>query len=105
MTEIFDLRKLTERSFHARKQVALQEFMRVEEAVRIIKRDMAQQLATMILTKEDFFWERADTFAGTAVVEYGVDCVVLTRQELADIQRHSFKQGLEHARGFMSIRS
>lgn len=104
MTEIFDLSKLSERSFHARKMIAIHDHMDFKEVIHIVKRDMARNIATMILEKKDFFWERGDTLAGVATLEYGVDCIVLTKSELADIQRQSFKQGVEHSYGFMSSR-
>lgn len=104
MTEIFDLSKLNERSFHARKMIAIHAHMDFKEVIHIVKHDMARNIAAMILEKKDFFWEKGDTLIGVATLEYGVDCVVITRAELADIQRQSFKQGVEHSYGYMSSR-
>lgn len=104
MTEISNIAKLPERRLHVRNVIALQPEMDFGQAIRIVKERMAQALAYKILESQDFFFERGDTIAGVPTLEYGVDCIVLTDREYADMQRASFKQGVEHSRGFMTMR-
>ena len=101
MNTVFDLSDLPERRLQARRVVALQPHLYLDEAAHIAKRELATQLARTILESETFFKEQADTVLGTTVVEYRVDCIVLTLEEFAELKRQSFKEGLQHAAGFM----
>lgn len=71
------------------------------QAIEIVKRNMARNLAEVIIRESsDFFSERSSTVAGIHMLEYRVDCVVVTQQELEEIRREAFKKGIEHAIGF-----
>ena len=101
MNEIFDLNKLPERRLWVRKVVALDQRMNIGKAVSIVKREMAMELSTKILEGDTFFFERSGTAGQHVTLEYGVDCIVLTREEYASVQRKSFTEGVQHASGFM----
>lgn len=101
MNEIFDIHKLPGRMLSVRKMVALDQRFEIDDAVRIVKRDMAMQLATKILEDEPFFCERRDCIKQFSTLEYGADCVVLTTEEYAALKRESFNDGVKHASGFI----
>ena len=99
MNEIFDLNKLPERRLGVRKMIAIDRRMHIGQAISIVKREMAMQLATKILEGDTFFFERAGLAGPCSTLEYGADCIVLTREEYAAVQRQSFTEGIQHASG------
>lgn len=101
MNEIFDLNKLPERRLGVRKMIAIDQCMNIGQAITIVKREMAMQLATKILEGDTFFFERGGKAGQHSTLEYGADCIVLTREEYAAVQRQSFTEGIQHASGFM----
>lgn len=101
MNEIFDLNKLPERRLHVRKMIAIDQRMDIGQAISIVKREMATQLSVKILEDDTFFFERGGKSGPYSTLEYGVDCIVLTRDEYAAVQRKSFTEGVQHASGFM----
>ena len=101
MNEIFDLNKLPERRLCVRKMVCLQQHMDIGQAITIVKREMAMQLATKILEDDTLFFECGDKAGPYSTLEYGADCIVLTREEYTAVQRQSFTEGIQHASGFM----
>lgn len=101
MNEIFDLNKLPERRLAVRKMIAVDRCMDIGMAITIVKRDMAMELSSKILEGETFFFERGGSVGPHAMLEYGADCIVLTREEYVSIQRKSFTEGVQHASGFM----
>lgn len=103
MNEVFDINKLPERRLGIRKMVALYRHMLVDDAVRVVKRDIAMQLATKIMECEPFFSERRDTVGENTMVEYWADCIVMTTEEYAALKREAFKDGVKHAQGFMAM--
>lgn len=104
MNTIFDTLKLPERNLHVRQMVALDYHMDVGGAIRVVKENMARNIATMILDDKTFFWERPVKAADLITLEYGADCIVLTREEYTQLCREAFAQGVEHARGFMPVK-
>lgn len=104
MNEVFDINKLPERSLSVRKIVSPHMNMQVGDVIRIIKREMATQLATKIVESRSFFWERIFKEDGFNMVEYGADCIVMTTEEYAELKRESFKEGIKHAQGFMNYK-
>lgn len=101
MNEIFDINKLPDRRLSVRQVMALDSRIDIGEAIRIAKQQMARQLAQKIIDSDQFFWSRGDKIAQFSTVEYGADCIVLTQEEYAQLKRNSFKEGIEHASGFM----
>lgn len=104
MNDVFDINQLPGRRLSVRKMIATQQHMNLGEAVRIVQRDMAMQLATKILEGPPFFWERGDKVAQFSTLEYGADCIVLTTEEYAALKREAFQNGVKHAQGFMAYR-
>lgn len=100
MNPVFDINELPNRRLMVRQMVALHPHMDIGEAVHCIRRDMVMKLAYTILEKDDFFYSIGSTSAGVSYVEYGADCVVLTREEFMDVQRKAFTKGVEHSRGY-----
>lgn len=88
-----------------RNMVALHQRQHVGDAINMVKRSMAEQLARDILERRDFFWERSETIVGFPHLEYGIDVIVLTPAELRQIKQDSFKRGCEHANRFMRLGS
>lgn len=103
MNEVFDIHSLPERRLGIRKMVALDQHMHVEDAARIMRHDMAMQLATKILEGGPFFNESREMVGGHAMVEYRADCIVLTTDEYAALKREAFKDGVKHAQGSMTM--
>ena len=103
MNEVFDINQLPGLRLSVRKMVALHQHMNIGDAVRMVQRDMAMQLATKILEGEPFFWSRGDKVAQFSTLEYGADCIVLTTEEYAALKREAFKDGVKHAQGFMAM--
>lgn len=101
MNDVFDISRLPGRRLSVRKMVALQQNMKISEVERIVKREMAMQLATKILEGAPFFWERGGKVDQFSTLEYGADCIVLTTEEYAALKRESFKDGVKHAQGIM----
>lgn len=89
--------------FGVRTKLALHPHENVGDAIEIAKRRMAEQIARAILERRDVFWERSDTVAGFSMLEYGLDLIVLTPDEMRQIKQENFKRGMEHARGFMQV--
>jgi len=103
MNEVFDINQLPGLRLSVRKMVALHQHMNIGDAVRMVQRDMAMQLATKILEGEPFFWSRGDKVAQFSTLEYGADCIVLTTEEYAALKREAFNDGVKHAQGFMAM--
>lgn len=104
MTPIYDEKLHGERRLQLLQRVALHQHMNIGDAVRIVKRDMSQQLAVAILEKgEPFFTERDDNVFGVSYLEYRADCYILTTDELRYLQSESFKKGIQHMQGFMNL--
>jgi len=103
MNEVFDTNQLPGRRLSVRKMIALNRHMNIGDAVRIVQRDMAMQLATTILEGDPFFWERGDKVAQFSTLECGADCIVMTTEEYATLKREAFKDGVKHAQGFMAM--
>lgn len=101
MNEIFDINKLPNRRLQVRTMMSLDSRMDISEAVNMAKQKMARQLAQKIVEDDTFFWSRGDKVAQYNTLEYGADCIVMTLEEYAELKRNSFKEGIEHASGFM----
>jgi hypothetical protein len=101
MNEIFDINKLPDRRLSVRKMMSLDSRIDIGEAIHMAKQQMARQLAQKILEGDEFFWSRGDKVAQYNTLEYGADCIVLTLEEYSQLKRSSFKEGIEHANGFM----
>jgi len=101
MNEIFDINKLPERRLSVRSVFSIDSRMNIGEAIEMCKQKMARQLAQKIIDSDEFFWSRGDKIAQFSTLEYGADCIVLTQEEYAQLKRNSFKEGIEHASGFM----
>lgn len=101
MTEIFDLNALPERRIGVRRVASLHPAMNIGEAVIRAQRDMARQLAEIIMQKNDFFVSSDITYGGVSALEYRADCVVLTAEEYRQVRMTAFKEGALHAQGFM----
>jgi hypothetical protein len=101
MNEIFDINKLPERRLSSRCMIAIDSRIDINEAIHMSKQKMARQLAQKIIDDDQFFWSRGDKIAQFSTLEYGADCIVLTQEEYAQLKRQSFKEGVEHASGFM----
>lgn len=103
MNEVFDANELPGRMLSARKMVAVHSFMPVGDAVRIVQMDLARQLAATILEGEPFFWERGTKVGAASMLEYGADCIVLTREEYATLKRKSFEDGVAFMQGLVGV--
>lgn len=101
MNPVYSPEKYPDRHLHVREVVALHQHTDVGQAVRIIRNDMARSLAQKIVESPTFFWEKGSVLGGVSYVEYGADCIVLTRQEYLDLQREGFQRGVEHAQGYI----
>ena len=104
MRTIFDTLKLPERNLHVRQMIALDQRMDVGAAIRIVRGNMARNLAEVILRDKTFFWERSVKAANLSTLEYGADCIILTQSEYTELRREAFAQGVEHACDFMPPR-
>jgi len=102
-TEIFDINKMPERRLHAKAEIVLQDHQPVGAAIMEIKRNMAFNLVQKILEDKSFFWSNSRKIEGYPVLEYGVDCIVMTEDEFLKVKRDSFEKGIKHALGFMPI--
>lgn len=100
MQEIFDSSKMIGKRLGVRKIVALP-VTEGDRALHYIRREMAMLLADMIVKDNDFFKSNAKNEGGRVCVEYFANVVVLTDDEYATLKRESFKQGVNHAFGFM----
>jgi hypothetical protein len=101
MNEIFDINKLPERRLSIRCMISIDSRIDIGEVIHMSKQKMARQLAQKIIDDDQFFWSRDDKIAQFSTLEYGADCIVLTQEEYAQLKRQSFKEGVEHASGFM----
>ena len=101
MNEIFDLNKLPERRIGVHKMIALHQYTDIGEAIVMAKKELAMALATKIMEDRTFFFERGDKIGPCSTLEYGADCIVLTREEYGQLRRQCFKEGVQHATGFM----
>lgn len=104
MSEVFDLNKLPDRRLGVRKMVCLHQHINIGEAVVMAKREMATELATKIMSDKAFFFERGDRVGPYSTLEYGADCILLTREEYLQLCRQCFKEGVQHATGFINGR-
>lgn len=104
MNEIFDLNKLPDRHIGVRKMICLDRCTDIGQAIIMAKREMATELATKIMADPAFFFERGDTVGPYSTLEYGADCILLTREEYGAIRRQCFKEGVQHATGFINGR-
>ena len=103
-SKVFDMNDLPERRLSVKAEIAIDHATDFGEVIRYTKETLAMQLAKKILDSESFFYERGDKAGGMNFLTYGVDCVVLTAEELCDIKRESFKDGARHAQGYMDYR-
>ncbi len=103
MIEISDTNKLPGRRLSVRKVIALHQLECVDNALRIMERNMAEQLVATILEGVPFFNEISSTVGGRAMVECRADCIVLTTDEYAALKRGAFKDGVMHAQGLMMM--
>jgi hypothetical protein len=65
--------------------------------LNVVRTNIARELAEKIVREEKFFELTVENQYWTM----RTDCIVLTQQEYADFAREKFKQGLQHAQGFM----
>ncbi len=102
-TEVFRPENLIQRKFSARQTVAISHLIPTETAIREIKLHLCRLLADEILLggkKDNFFWERQYQINGRSFLEYGVDVVVLTRDECRDLERAAFEDGMRYGQGW-----
>ncbi len=102
-TEVFRPENLIQRKFSARQTVAIDPRVPAADADRIVKRDLCRLLANEILLggkRDNFFWERHYQVNGRSFLEYGVDVVVLTRDECRDLERAAFEDGMRYGQGW-----
>ena len=104
MNKVFDIDELPERRLQIRKMISLNSHLNIGATISFVKQDMAQQLATKIIEGEPFFWSQGDNIANVSILEYGADCIVMTREEFLALKRKSFTEGVEYSRGFMDFR-
>lgn len=96
-----NLNELPERRLSVRQIISLHPGMQIGEAVIISQRNMAMQLATKIMERDDFFTSTGANYGGVSALEYRADCIVLTAEEFREVRRQAFKEGAEHAQGFI----
>lgn len=101
MKEVFSLDDLPERRMTVRNLVALSEREQLGDAISIARQQLARMLAEKILEKGQVFSITGAQSGGHRTVEFRVDCIVLTADEFAALKQESFRQGVEHAQGFM----
>jgi hypothetical protein len=101
MNEIFDINKLPDRRLSARTMLSIDARMDITHAIHMAKEKMARYLAQKIIDDDAFFWSRGDKIAQFSTLEYGADCIVLTSEEYMQLKRSSFKEGIQHANGFV----
>lgn len=102
-TEVFRPENLIGRKFSARQTLAISQLIPTEDALRVVKRNLCRLLADEILLggkKDNFFWTRQYQVSGMEFLEYGVDVVVLTRDECRDLERAAFEDGMRHGQGW-----
>jgi hypothetical protein len=105
MNESFDLSKHPERRMGVREVIGVDRYTDFGQVIDMVKSNMARNLAEVIIREsKDFFAERSFTVAGISMLEYRVDCIVVTQRELEEIKREAFKKGMEHAVGFSTHR-
>lgn len=104
-SEIFDSNTLPERRLNVCKTVALHQHKDGHEFLRSAKYDMAMDLATKIIEDNTVFSVKAYTVGGCSMLEYKLDCIVLTADEYARLTRVAFTNGVKHAQGFVPMPS
>lgn len=104
MNNVFDMNLLPGRRLSVRKMVALNDLYTVGDAIQIVRQDIVRQLAETILEGPPFFWSREGKSPGFVTLEFGADCIVLTAEEYATLKHKAFRDGVEHAQGFMPAR-
>jgi len=98
MTPITDTDNLPPLRLGCVQQFAAHKHESVGEIMHMVRGRIARELAEKIVREDKFFELHVDKNG------YGTmrtDIIVLTQQEYADFAREKFKQGLQHAQGFM----
>lgn len=101
MKEVFNLADLPERRMTVRNLVALSEREQLGDAIDIARQQLSHLLAAKILKNGPFFSATPSVSGPYTSVEIRVDCIVLTADEFVALKQGSFRQGVEHAQGFM----
>lgn len=99
MTPITDSNNLPPVRLVMIQQFATHQHMSPGEILHLTRTKIARELAEKIIREDKFFELKM-------IGEYGslrTDCIVMTQQEYADFAREKFKQGLQHAQGFMPV--
>lgn len=97
MTPITDTNDLPPLRLWVRQQFATHQHESLGEVMHIVRTRIARELAEKILQEDKFFELSVERGFGTM----RTDIIVMTKQEYADFAREKFKQGLQHAQGFM----
>lgn len=102
MNKVFDSSELPEKRLTIRQRISLDDrITNIGDAIHIVKRDMVFSLAQKMLDDEKFFQSYFDEIEGYKMLEYNVNCVVLTQEEYFKVKQESFNSGLRHATGFL----
>ena len=98
---IFDYNKLPDRRLYISKTISpniLEYEKDLGLSIRLVKEDMARELANVILNNGEFFKHSMDHKYNT--LTYRADCIVMTTEEYAEFAKENFKKGVDHASGF-----
>jgi len=97
MTPISDSNNIPPLRLSMVQQFATHEHESLGEVMHIVRSRIASRLAEKIVREAKFFELKLDGGYGTM----RTDIIVMTQQEYADFAREKFKQGVQHAQGFM----
>jgi len=101
--KVFSSDELPEKRLQARQRISLDERITdIGYAIHRAKKDMVYALAQKMMDDEKFFQSYVDETEGFKMLEYNVDCVVLTQEEYFKMKQESFNDGLRHATGYVS---
>lgn len=82
---------------HVRQTFSISQYESNAEVVHILSRKMAQMIAEKIIAEKRFFDLKFEDSFGML----RTDVIVMTTDEFFDWSKRKFKDGMEHAQGFM----
>ena len=97
MTPIASIEKPQQCELHVRQQFAISQHESNAEVIHILRQKTARMLAEKIMDDPRFYELKIEGAYGTL----RTDIIVITVDEYFDLCRRKFKDGMEHAQGFI----
>lgn len=69
----------------------------------MLKGDISKRISALISECEAFFKVKNLNVEGIECLEYSAECFVLTLDELCELKREAFKNGLRHSQHFIGL--